>query len=134
PPKPSDLLIFPRPVEFDFSPVVGGGPPRYVVREDWTFEVGNMSGLRALAVSVRAPGWALKRVMHGAKDITDVPLDFRRGDVEGLEITLTNQLATITGRALSSDGAPLLDYSVVLFSPNRAAWTFPSRFIQLARP
>src|SRR5262249_25733378 len=37
-------------------------------------------------------------------------------------------------RTYTTDAAPALDYSVVLFSPDPGRWTFPSRFIQLARP
>ena len=48
-----------------------------------------MSGLRfvtAQHVRHAGPGWMLKRVTLNGQDVTDVPLDLREHDVNGLEI------------------------------------------------
>jgi len=133
-PKPSDVMVFPRPVEFNSSSLMGGGPPPYSGHDDWTFEVRAMSGLRVVRVSVRSPGWTLKRVMLDGKDVTDVPLDFRTKDVEGLEVVLTTRGATVNGGVADADGKPVSSYSVVVFAEEPSRWPFPSRFVTIARP
>jgi hypothetical protein len=134
-PKPDQVRVFPGPVEFDSAPVVGGGPPNSVTRDDWTFETNNMNGLRVVRLNVlNAPGWVVKRVMHDGKDVTDSPLDFRSGDVNDVEIVLTNRAASVGGRVFDFEGKPATDYAVVVFAADSSKWSFPSRFITLGRP
>ncbi|MBP6716235.1 MAG: carboxypeptidase regulatory-like domain-containing protein, partial [Acidobacteria bacterium] len=78
--KPELVRVIPGAVEFVTSPVAGG-PPNTVTNPDWTFEVQNQSGLRAMRVSVGAQGWGVKQIMLHGKDVTDTPVDFRSGDV-----------------------------------------------------
>jgi 5-hydroxyisourate hydrolase-like protein (transthyretin family) len=130
--KPEQVSVFPRPVEFVSGPL-GGGPPASVTRDDWTFEVSNMSGRRLVAANVGAQGWIVKRVMLNDKDITDEPVDFSAGDVDGVEIFVTNKISTVTG-TVTDTGKPVSDYVVVVFSENTAKWTFPTRSLGLARP
>ena len=130
--KPGMVMVNFAPVEFVTSPVAGG-PPNSVTREDWTFEVQNQSGLRVPRPNIGAPGWSLKSVMLAGKDVTDTALDFRNGDLSGLEITFTNRAAAVTGTVTDAD-APARDFTVVLFADDASLWTFPSRFLGLARP
>jgi hypothetical protein len=133
-PKPGDVMVFPRPVEFNSAPVMGGGPPPSVVHDDFTFEVRAMNGLRVVWVNVRAPGWTVKRVSLDGKDVTDVPLDFRTKDVEGLEALLTRRGATVSGNVTDAEGAPVWEYAVIVFAEEPSRWAFPSRFVAVARP
>ena len=131
---PSDVRITASPIEFDSSPR-GGGPPQSATHDDWRFEVGNMSGLRRLRVDVSAPAWSLKRISLGGHDVTDVPIDFRKGDdIDGVEIVLTTRNGSVTGAVVDRNGQPTSDYTVVIYAADRARWPFPSRFVQLARP
>lgn len=132
--RSQEFRVSPRPVEFDSAPVVGGGPPPYMLREDWTFEVGNMSGLRVIRADVSSPGWSLKRITLNGRDVTDTPLDFSRGDIDDLEIVLTSRGASVSGGVTNPDGTPSSNYSVVIFAADRSRWTFPSRFVALGRP
>jgi hypothetical protein len=134
PPGPRDVSIFPRPVQFDSAPMIGGGPPPSVIRDDWTFDVGNQSGLRAIIVSVSLPEWSLKRVTLDSKDVTDMPIDFSKGDVTGLEVVLTSRNPSLSGTVTTADGKPAPNYAVVIFAADTAKWTFPSRFVALGRP
>jgi hypothetical protein len=129
-PPPSAVSVFPAPVEFVSSPI-GGGPPAQVTHDDWTFEVSNMSGLRAVRVNIGSPAWVLKRVMLGGQDITDQAVDFRKGDVDGVEITLTTSVSTITG-TVTDKGAPATGFGVIVFAEDPAKWTFPSRYLAVA--
>jgi hypothetical protein len=112
---------------------VGGGPPETLTSEDWTFETKNMVGTRVIAVNVRAPGWMLKSVTRDGKDITDQPVDFGQDDVNGLEITLTSNIASVTG-VVTDAGTPVAECLVLLFAEDAKKWTFPSRFMTAARP
>lgn len=134
-PRPStrDVGVTSRSIEFASSPL-GGGPRPSVMNEDWTFELGNQFGTPVLQVRVAAPAWALKRITHGARDVTDVPIDLSREDVEGLEIVLTDRVTSIGGGVTDAGGRALASYNVVIFAADRGRWTFPSRSVTLARP
>ena len=132
PPRASFVSVFPQPADFITAPV-GGGPPQTVTHDDWTFEVNNMAGRRYIRVNIGAAGWSLKRVTLDGRDITDEPVDFRKGDIDGLEITLTSNAGSITG-AVTDNGAPATGYGVLVFADDPAKWTFPSRFIATGAP
>lgn len=130
--KPEQVTPGFVPVEFVLSPLAGG-PPTSVTRDDWTFEVQNQFGLRVVRPNIAAPGWILKSVTQGGKDVTDVAVDFRKGDVNDLEITLTNRTAAVSG-AVTDGEAPAREFTVVVFSEDATKWAFPSRFLAVARP
>ena len=120
------------PTEFVMSPI-GGGPSESVTREDWTFETKNQVGLRAARPSIGIPGWTLKSVTVAGRDVTDALLDFSKGDINDIEITLTNRSAAVGGTVTDGD-VPARDFTVVIFANDAAQWTFPSRYLAIARP
>jgi protocatechuate 3,4-dioxygenase beta subunit len=132
-PAPNEVRVTPRAVEFRSSPMAGGPPPR-VVHDDWTFEVGAMSGLRVLRTDNTSAVWTLKQVTLNGRDVTDTPIDFRNGDVSGIEVILTDSAANLSGTVTDRADAPIDDYTVVIFSTDARHWAFPSRYLQLARP
>jgi len=132
PPAPARVRVFPRPVNFATGPV-GGGPPDSVTADDWTFETRNMNGIRVISVTAGAPGWMVKSVLRNGKDITDLPVDFRTGDVDGVEVTLTSNIATVIG-TVTEDGKPATDCAVLVFAQDSTKWTFPSRYMIAVRP
>jgi protocatechuate 3,4-dioxygenase beta subunit len=132
-----EVIISARQINFESAPI-GGGPPPTAIREDWTFEIGAMSGQRLVTASTRpsasaGPGWMVKRVMLNGQDVTDVPLDLREQDVNGLEVVLTTRASTVTGTVTDADDKPLADFSVVIFADDEAKWTTWSRFIVAPR-
>lgn len=131
--KPSTLTISGAPTEFMMSPMVGGGPPRNTIHDDWTFEVRDMIGVRVLRASIGAPGWYVKSVSVAGQDVTDSGVDFRNGDVSDIEIVLTQRLASVSGAVTDGDAA-VQDYTVIVFAEDASKWGFPSRFVSLARP
>ena len=132
PPAPARVLVSPVPINFVSAPV-GGGPPNRITRDDWTFEVSNMSGIRTVNVIVGSPEWFLKKVTLAGKDITDAAIDFQHGDVDGLEVTLTSRGPTLGG-TVTDDDKPAADYSVIAFADDPARWVFPSRYFAQGRP
>ena len=131
-PKPGDVTIGARQINFESAPI-GGGPSPVTIRDDWTFEVGAMSGLRVVLAGARSD-WALRRVTLNGQDVTDTALDFREHDINGLEIELTTRVSSVTGTVVGSDFKPLSDVSVVIFSEDESKWTLWSRLVTLARP
>ena len=131
-PAPNRVMVTAAPVEFVSGPL-GGGPPNTVTHEDWTFDVQNMQGLGVIRPNIGAPGWILKSVMAGGRDVTDAAVDFRKGDINDVEITLTSRASAVSGSVMDGD-IPARDYAVVLFADDAASWTFPSRFLAVARP
>ena len=67
-----------------------------VLHPDWSFEIPNLAWYGVLRVNPPA-GWALARVRHEGRDITDTPFDFQSADVSGLEVVLTNRVGTVSG-------------------------------------
>jgi hypothetical protein len=122
----------PRPVEFDSAPI-SGGPSPSVTRDDWTFEVNNLTGRRVIAADVASPTWSVRQIKLDGIDITDKPVEFGK-DVNDVEIILTTRNASVAGGVMDADGKPVGSYSVVVFSADQTKWTFPSRYIALGRP
>lgn len=131
--SPKDVYVHAVPIEFDSAPV-GGGPPPFLMNDDWTFEVSNLSGQRIVRVNVRSPQWMLKRITRDGIDITDAPVDLRKDDVGDVEVVLTSKVTAVSGSVTDARGQPTADYSVVIFAADADKWTDPSRFIALARP
>ena len=120
------------PIDFVTGPL-GGGPPNSITRDDWTFEVQNQIGLRVLRANIGAPGWIVKSITVGGQDVTDTPVDFRKGDVDNIEVTFTSQASVLSGTVTDND-VPVREYAVIAFAEDAAKWTFPSRFIAMGRP
>jgi 5-hydroxyisourate hydrolase-like protein (transthyretin family) len=130
---PNDVMVATVPIEFDSAPVAGGPPPS-VHRDDWTFEVSHQSGQRLIRVSTRSPAWMLDRVTLDGRDITDTPIDFRKADVNDVEVVLTSRVSAVEGHVSAPDGKPLAEYTVILFATDDRKWTDRSRFLLSARP
>jgi hypothetical protein len=132
PPPAQTVRVTAIPVEFDSAPMAGGPPPSET-RDDLTFEVGKLSGLRRILVNVASPNWALKKITLNGIDVTDTPVDFRTKDMEGVEVLLTPKVSRVSG-TVSDDKGPIPDYAVVIFASDPTKWTDRSRFVLMARP
>jgi hypothetical protein len=84
------------------------------------------------AASVTA-SWTLRSVTVDGVDTTDTPIDFNRGDVDNIEVLLTQRVTELSGAVTSDRGMKVVDGTVVAFSPDRDRWTRVSRFIAQAR-
>src|SRR5204863_885936 len=99
---------------------------------DWTFETNELFGRGVIRVDAPPP-WGMKSVAIDGRDMTDSPVDFRTGDLERVEVTLSSRWASLSGTVTEGDKAAA-DYTVILFAEDSAKWTFPSRFVRSARP
>ncbi len=102
-------------------------------RADGTFEVPCVYGFSIVSAAIASSPWTVSRITLAGRDVTDALVDFRRGDVEGVEITFTDRAASIAGTVM--DGVrPAADYAVVIFAADRLKWQYPTRFVMVGRP
>ncbi|HUF48256.1 MAG TPA: carboxypeptidase-like regulatory domain-containing protein [Vicinamibacterales bacterium] len=103
---------------------------------DGTFEVrGILPGeYRPTVTLPSAGGWWLRSVIIGGRDVLDTPLIFRATSVTGAVLTFTNRRSQLSGRLLSSEGQPALDYHVVVVSADREHWLPRARRTRATRP
>ncbi len=86
-----------------------------------------------IAVTVRAPrGWMVGSISVDGADIGDEPVDLGTGKRK-VEVVLTDKGGVAVGQVLDRKGQPLVNFSVVLFSPNRAQWHEESRHVFAVR-
>lgn len=104
------------------------------VKEDGTFELKGLFGARMILVN-GPPAWRLRSVKLNGSDITDIGADFKAGETYNLEVELTRKTTTIAGGVTASDGAPVKDYTVVVFSENPDLWRLArTRWVSGTRP
>ena len=118
----------------DGGPTVGSGVGQ--VRADGTFELNGLAGGRIIRAGTLPKGWILKSVHLNGADITDNGYDFKPGeDVSGIEILLTQRTTEVDGTVTDTQGQPLKEYTVVVFSTDPGKWALPmTRWTQSARP
>jgi protocatechuate 3,4-dioxygenase beta subunit len=86
---------------------------------DGSFAIDNQVGpllLRAIGL----PGWHVKSVSYGGRDITDVPTEFTSSG-PSVEVLLTRNSATLTGIVRTAQGAGT-DAAVLIFGRDPSQW------------
>jgi hypothetical protein len=110
------------------SITTGGGSQ---VSADGSFRFDGVTPGRYTLTATAFPGatpvpgttWQLKQAMAGTLDIADTPIDIKPDqNVEGVTVTFTDKTAEVSGVLSDATGKPTADFSVVLFSTNRASW------------
>jgi len=134
PPSPASFArVASMPIDLVSGPFVGRGLPQGRVNADWTFATIGAFGVGVLRAAGLPSSWVLKSATLNGRDITDTPLDFRAGDIDGIELTMTSRSASLNGTV--NDGRmPVADYAVIVFAADSAKCAFPSRFVTLTRP
>ena len=105
-------------------------------KDDGSFELKGLTGLRLIRLGNAPPGWTLKSVKLNGADITDAGTEFKTGETtSGLEVELTNKATAVNGSVTASDGKVLKDYTVVIFSETPEHWRLPmTRWVTGTRP
>jgi len=81
------------------------------------------------------PGWAIRAVRYRNTDVTDTGLEVRANeDIGEVEVELTNRPTDLSGVVTDAKGAPIKDYSVIVFPTDRDKWTPNSRYMRTSRP
>lgn len=119
------------------------GASNSAVHDDFTFELKAFPGrigLRAFAQqppngSNAAGAWQLKSIRANGVDATDTGIDVGGQGVSGVEIEMTNRVQQLSGTVTNTKGEAVKDYTVVVFSQDRARWLSPmNRYSAVARP
>jgi hypothetical protein len=135
PPNLSAIRLNAMPADPSEGPMmVGGGGG--TAKADGTFELRGLSGHRIIRVGNLPQGWRLRAVRLNGTDITDTGVEFKTGEqLSNMEIVATSKTTEINGSVTMSNGTPMKEYTVVLFSEDPERWTLPmSRWISAARP
>jgi hypothetical protein len=132
-----------QPSSVSTSPLLGvRDPPPAAVSADGTFALtAILPGTYVLRVADAAsppgrPRWWLESAMAGGRDLLDMPLEFgtRLHGVNDVVLRFSDRPAELSGRLLTTAGAPALDYAVVLVSADRAHWFAGARRSRAGRP
>jgi hypothetical protein len=92
------------------------------VAPDLTFTLHRLAGELLLRLNGRAmDNWALKAVLLGNQDITDLPTEFRAEDSNRLQVVLTTRASHLSGGVTNDKGEPVR-CTVVLFGEDKASW------------
>jgi Carboxypeptidase regulatory-like domain len=62
--------------------------------------------------------------------VTDVAIDFTGGDVNGLDVLLTQQKTDLSGAVTNDRGETVTDATVIAFADDPEKWGQSSRFIE----
>jgi hypothetical protein len=113
----------------------GGYLPEAGVKDDFSFELRNLFGRHRVDVSMSGPShiWAVKAIRWRGEDVTYQAFDFRGQPVEGVEIVLSDQWATMSGVIRDKVGAPVGDTPLVLFPVDEALRIPNSRYLRGVR-
>jgi hypothetical protein len=107
----------------------------FQIKEDWTFEAKGLAGRRLVRLASAPSGWLLKSVTLNGTDVTDTGIEFGPSEtVSGLEISLTKDMARLTGTVQGPRGEPTTDFVVVTFAPDRTKWGYLTRYVKTGRP
>jgi hypothetical protein len=133
-PSDVDVQIRTFPVDYVSAPFETRlQSPRWENGNKNRFTLDSLVGRQVIRATVRPDSWVLSRVLLRGIDVTDVPIDFGRGDVADLEILFSASGATISGRVTDVNG-PADDYRVIVFADDPSKWAWPSRYIALGQP
>ena len=135
-PRPRDFAIVPSPADFDRAPRQNGSIARADVRPDLTFVMTGIHGPRRLSVAWLPDGWALKAVVAGGVDVTDVALPFGSPDqsLANVQVIVTNRLTELTGTVADSRGQASASYALLVFPSDRERWYPGSRYFRRVSP
>jgi hypothetical protein len=129
------LQISARPASMG-APGMGFPDNSGMIAADGSFALRNLSGTRLIRVEGLPKGWMLKSVLANGVDVTDTGIDFKGGEAQaGIDVVLTSKVTGITGSVKGPSGAPISDYTVIVFSDDPQRWTLPNtRYVVSAHP
>jgi carboxypeptidase family protein len=137
-PPPTDLTRI--RISLAVAEVAGGGAtvgaPPAQARADGTFMLSGVTPARyRLTATGATGGWTLAGASAGGADVLDALLDVApETQAAGLTLTFTDRPASLTGTLQDAAGRPAPGYYVIVFSADRAHWSWQSRRIQGVRP
>jgi hypothetical protein len=121
------------PASFELS--AARDDARAVVRDDWTFELRDISQSSRLALTAAPPGWWLRSVTINGVNAADVPVKFGAAEDSrhGVVAVLSKTGAGLSGHVEDERGTVVPNATVIVFSVDRTRWTDRSLHRQAVR-
>jgi hypothetical protein len=102
--------------------------PAGPVSADGSFVItGLVPGRYRLTAQALAAPWFMKSAMVGTVDALDVPVEIGKGDASAVTATLSDRPAELFGTVVDAAGRPTPEYSIIVFSTDRATWLTNAR-------
>jgi hypothetical protein len=125
------VRALPRGLSAEARPAGGGSAMSTTQRGMGNvFRVVGMSGPFHLNINGVPEGWAVSQITVDGTDVTDEAIDLK-GASATARVVLTDRLTSVSGMV-----QPVRDrssYSVVVFPDDAARWTYPTRYVRVAR-
>jgi hypothetical protein len=97
------------------------------------FQLSTLTGTVALRVENVPAQWMIKSIVVGSTDVTDGAFELRGTEqITNARIVLTDRVSELNG-TVTARNQEAKDSSVVVFADDAALWTFPTRFVRMAR-
>jgi hypothetical protein len=103
-------------------PGAGLTPGASTPRPDGTFTISAVSPGRYRITMSAAAGWSLQSAVAAGREALDTPLEVMAGQDVSVALTMTDQSTEISGVLIDQLGRPAPEYSVIVFSADRAHW------------
>ena len=130
----SQLRVIPVVADPD-SPIVSfWGAGETAVARDGGFRFADVRGRYLFRVSGLPDEWALTGVFLSDVNQIDAPIEFAGGETKPLKLVVSKTGTRVEGQALTRDGQPTAECTVVIFAAEAGTWTLASRFIRAVRP
>lgn len=130
--RPSTLFVRAEPLHKTGAAVAAKVE---TVHDDWTFEVGTFWNPSVLAVPGLPPGWILSSVQYAGREHVDSGLPLREGQPLGdVQLVITSRGSRVSAKVTDDKGAPVRDYTLVVYSDDAERWGPLSRYLTIARP
>jgi hypothetical protein len=100
---------------------------------EWRFEVPDLFDRTAIDVLL-PDGWYVKSLRRNGEEMARAVIDASAGDVEGLEIELSQRATEIRGIVADGRSTKGAETTVLIFADERRLWGGRSRYVQTARP
>jgi hypothetical protein len=113
--------------------VMGQGGDNAQVSATGAFQLSSLTGTIALRVDNLPPQWTVKSIAVGSTDVTDGTMELRGTEqLTSARIVLTDRVSEVNGTATARN-QDATSYTVLVFAEDAARWTFPTRYIRMAR-
>jgi carboxypeptidase family protein len=113
-------------------------PPPAPMAEDYSLDLKSPPGVMRIILGGFGPppaGWSIRAVRVNGVDVTDTGVEFKPNEeLTGLEVELTNRIASVSGVVTNSRGEVEKNYTAVAFAQDKARWTGLSRYQGQGRP
>lgn len=118
-----------------------GGPQLAPTDKAGTFTVSNLTpgryvlgGPLAFGATTDTMTWTLQSVVIDGRDVTDLPIEIGDAAPKDVVVTYTGKWQELSGRLQSQSGAPVSDYTIIVFPEDRNYWIHGTRRIVVTRP